>query len=207
MGTTRGNAIIPTPMMRRLFDILVSATALLLTSPILALSSLAIVVESPGSPIYRQRRVGKDGEQFMLVKLRTMVKNAEGIGAGLAVDEDDPRILRSGNLLRRFSIDELPNLINVLKGDMSIIGPRPTVMAQVEKYDDRQRGRLAVKPGITGWAQVNGRASLPWSERIDLDLWYVENRSARVDLKILVRTAKLLVSGDNLYRGDTGGWR
>ncbi|MGB0873243.1 MAG: sugar transferase [Solirubrobacterales bacterium] len=194
-------------MMRRLFDILVSATALLLTSPILALSSLAIVVESPGSPIYRQRRVGKDGEQFMLVKLRTMVKNAEGIGAGLAVDEDDPRILRSGNLLRRFSIDELPNLINVLKGDMSIIGPRPTVMAQVEKYDDRQRGRLAVKPGITGWAQVNGRASLPWSERIDLDLWYVENRSARVDLKILVRTAKLLVSGDNLYRGDTGGWR
>ncbi len=193
--------------MRRLLDILISATALLLTSPILALASVAIVVESPGSPIYRQRRVGKDGEQFMLVKLRTMVKNAESIGAGLAVDEDDPRILRSGNFLRRFSIDELPNLINVLKGDMSIIGPRPTVMAQVEKYDDRQRGRLTVKPGITGWAQVNGRASLPWSERIDLDLWYVENRSARVDLKIMLRTIKLLVSGDNLYRGDTGGWR
>ncbi len=193
--------------MRRLLDILISATALLLTSPILALASVAIVVESPGSPIYRQRRVGKDGEQFMLVKLRTMVKNAESIGAGLAVDEDDPRILRSGNFLRRFSIDELPNLINVLRGDMAIIGPRPTVMAQVEKYDDRQRGRLTVKPGITGWAQVNGRASLPWSERIDLDLWYVDNRSALIDLKIILRTIKLLVSGDNLYRGDTGGWR
>ncbi|MGH2905487.1 MAG: sugar transferase [Solirubrobacterales bacterium] len=193
--------------MRRLFDIAVSATALLLTSPLLLVAVLMIVIESPGSPIFRQRRVGKNGVEFMLIKLRTMVKNAERLGAGLAVDENDPRILRCGNWLRRFSIDELPNLLNVLKGDMSIIGPRPTVLAQVEKYDERQRGRLAVKPGITGWAQVNGRASLPWSERIELDLWYVEHRGLRVDAKILVLTVRLLFSGDGLYRGETGGWR
>jgi lipopolysaccharide/colanic/teichoic acid biosynthesis glycosyltransferase len=193
--------------MRRLFDIAVAATVLLLTSPLLLLAALAIAVESPGSPLYRQRRVGKDAEEFKLIKLRTMVKNAENLGAGLAIDEDDPRILRCGKLLRRLSIDELPNLVNVLLGNMSIIGPRPTVMSQVEKYDERQRGRLDVKPGITGWAQVNGRASLPWSERIELDLWYVQHRSARVDAQIIFRTLKLLVSGDGVYRGDTGGWR
>jgi lipopolysaccharide/colanic/teichoic acid biosynthesis glycosyltransferase len=193
--------------MRRLFDILVSAAALVVTSPVLLIASLAIIAESPGTPIFKQRRVGKDGEEFELIKLRSMVKNAERKGAGLVVEERDPRILKSGELIRRFSIDELPNLINVLKGDMSIIGPRPTVMSQVEKYDDRQRGRLKVKPGITGWAQVNGRASLPWSERIELDLWYVEHRNAKVDAQILARTVKLLVTGDGLYRGETGGWR
>jgi lipopolysaccharide/colanic/teichoic acid biosynthesis glycosyltransferase len=194
-------------MLRRLFDLAVAGLLLLLTGPVLAIAALAIAIESPGSPIYRQRRVGKDGREFDLVKLRTMVPNAERIGAGLAVDENDSRILRVGALLRRFSLDELPNLINVLKGDMSIIGPRPTVNSQVEQYDDRQRGRLSVKPGITGWAQVNGRASLPWSERIELDLWYVEHRSLRVDAAILKRTAKMLVSGEGLYRGETGGWR
>jgi lipopolysaccharide/colanic/teichoic acid biosynthesis glycosyltransferase len=192
---------------RRAFDIAVSAAALVVTSPILIASMIWIFVDSPGSPFYRQRRVGKDGEDFLLIKLRSMVKNAENLGAGLAVDEDDPRILKSGATLRRYSIDELPNLINVLKGEMSIIGPRPTVRAQVDKYDERQLGRLSVKPGITGWAQVNGRASLPWSERIDLDLWYVEHRSARVDATILAKTVKLLFSGADLYRGDTGGWR
>ncbi len=193
--------------MRRAFDIVVSAVALLLTSPLLLAAIVWIVVESPGSPFFRQARVGKDGRDFRLWKLRTMVKNAERIGAGLAVDEDDPRILKSGALLRRFSIDELPNLINVLVGDMSIIGPRPTVRSQVEKYNEHQLRRLEVKPGITGWAQVNGRAALPWSERIDLDVWYVDNRSARLDAKILLKTVKLLFSGDDLYRGDTGGWR
>jgi lipopolysaccharide/colanic/teichoic acid biosynthesis glycosyltransferase len=193
--------------MRRSFDIAVGLVALLIASPLLLVAAIAIAIESPGTPLYRQRRVGKDGAEFELIKLRTMVKNAERLGAGLAVDENDPRILRSGALLRRFSIDELPNLVNVLKGDMSIVGPRPTVMAQVEKYDERQRGRLAVKPGITGWAQVNGRASLPWSERIDLDLWYVEHRGARLDAKILVRTVRMLLTGAGLYRGETGGWR
>jgi lipopolysaccharide/colanic/teichoic acid biosynthesis glycosyltransferase len=193
--------------MRRVFDILVSAVALVLLSPLLLLAMLAIAIESPGSPIFRQSRVGKDGEDFKLVKLRTMVKNAESIGSGLAVDADDPRILRTGALLRRFSIDELPNLVNVLTGQMSVIGPRPTVRAQVDKYDAGQLRRLEVKPGITGWAQVNGRASLPWAERIVLDVWYVDHRSARLDALILARTVKLLLSGDDLYRGASGGWR
>jgi lipopolysaccharide/colanic/teichoic acid biosynthesis glycosyltransferase len=193
--------------MRRLFDIVVSATALLLTSPLLLAAMLWIVIESPGSPIFRQSRVGRGGVDFELFKLRTMVKNAESLGAGLAVDAGDARILKSGALLRRFSIDELPNLVNVLIGQMSIIGPRPTVRAQVEKYDERQLRRLEVKPGITGWAQVNGRASLPWAERIELDVWYVDHRSAKLDATILLRTVKLLFSGDDLYRGETGGWR
>ena len=148
--------------MRRLFDILASAAALLVLSPLLLVAMVLIVLESPGSPIFRQRRVGRGGIDFELIKLRTMVKNAESLGAGLAVDQDDPRILKCGGWLRRFSIDELPNLVNVLVGQMSIIGPRPTVPAQVEQYDDFQLRRLEVKPGLTGWAQVNGRASLPW---------------------------------------------
>lgn len=193
--------------MRRLFDVVVAAVALLLSSPVLLLAILWIFIESPGSPFFRQGRVGLHGTDFKLWKLRTMVKNAERIGAGLAVDEDDPRILRSGALLRRLSIDELPNLINVLSGQMSIIGPRPTVRSQVERYDKHQLRRLEVKPGITGWAQVNGRAALPWSERIELDIWYVDHRSARLDAVIIWRTLRLLVSGDGVYRGEDGGWR
>jgi lipopolysaccharide/colanic/teichoic acid biosynthesis glycosyltransferase len=136
-----------------------------------------------------------------------MVVGAEKIGAGYAVDRGDPRITRTGRLLRRLSIDELPQLWNVVRGDMSVIGPRPTLGYQVERYDERQRRRLEVKPGITGWAQVNGRAALPWSERIDLDVWYVDHRSAKLDAQILVRTVKLLFSGDDVYRGQTGGWK
>ncbi len=130
-----------------------------------------------------------------------------GDGAGLAVDEGDPRITRTGALLRRFSLDELPNLVNVLKGDLSLIGPRPTVRSQVEQYTPRQLGRLAVEPGITGWAQVSGRAALPWHERIELDLWYIEHWSLRLDARILLQTARMLLSGKGLYRGETGGWR
>jgi len=191
---------------RRLFDIVAGALGALLTAPLVALACLVIRLESPGHPLYTQRRVGRDGEPFAIWKLRTMVAGAEFIGAGLAVQEGDERITRVGAFLRRTSLDELPNLWNVVKGDMSIIGPRPTVPVQVQQYTERQRGRLAVKPGITGWAQVNGRASLPWSERIELDLWYAEHRSWRVDLDILRRTVKMLVSGDGLYKGDTGGW-
>jgi lipopolysaccharide/colanic/teichoic acid biosynthesis glycosyltransferase len=136
-----------------------------------------------------------------------MVTGAEHIGAGLAVNEGDPRITRVGAFLRRFSLDELPNLINVLRGDLAIVGPRPTIQAQVDQYTDRQRRRLEVKPGITGWAQVNGRASLPWNERIELDIWYVDNRSFRLDVKILAMTARMLVTGHGLYKGETGGWQ
>jgi lipopolysaccharide/colanic/teichoic acid biosynthesis glycosyltransferase len=192
--------------LRRLFDVLVAGTVLLITAPVVALAIVAIRLESKGHPIYRQRRVGKDAAPFDVLKLRTMVSGAERMGAGLAVDDGDSRITRVGALLRRTSIDELPNLVNVLKGEMSIIGPRPTVPIQVEQYTDRQRGRLALKPGITGWAQVNGRASLPWPERIELDLWYVEHATLRLDVRILWLTARMLVTGHGLYKGETGGW-
>jgi lipopolysaccharide/colanic/teichoic acid biosynthesis glycosyltransferase len=193
-------------LIRRALDILVAGTALLLSSPLLAVAMAAIRIESRGHPIYRQRRIGKDGRPFDVLKLRTMVEGAEHIGAGLRIDADDPRITRVGTLLRRTSLDELPNLVNVLRGDMSLIGPRPTLPHQVEVYDERQRGRLAIRPGITGWAQVNGRASLPWSQRIELDLYYIEHRSLRLDAEILLRTIRLLLRGGGLYKGETGGW-
>jgi lipopolysaccharide/colanic/teichoic acid biosynthesis glycosyltransferase len=186
--------------------VLVAGVALVLASPILLAAVVAIRLESHGSPIYRQRRVGRDGEPFEMLKLRTMVSGAEHIGAGMAVNYGDPRITRVGALLRRFSLDELPNLFNVMRGEMAVVGPRPTIQAQVDQYTDRQRRRLEVKPGITGWAQVNGRASLPWHERIELDIWYVENRSLGLDLRILAKTVRMLVTGHGLYKGETGGW-
>ena len=193
-------------MIRRVLDIVASSTALLLSAPVLALAALAIRLETPGPVIYRQRRIGLHGRSFDALKLRTMVQGAEHIGAGLAVNAEDSRITRVGSLLRRTSVDELPNLVNVLRGEMSLIGPRPTLPLQVEQYTERQRGRLQVKPGITGWAQVNGRASLPWSERIELDLWYIEHRSWRLDLTILARTAAMVLHGAGLYKGHAGGW-
>src|SRR5271170_218729 len=193
-------------MIRRAIDILVSASVLLLASPLLALAVLAVRLESAGHPIYRQRRVGRDGRPFDVIKLRTMVDGAEHLGAGLAVNENDARITRVGALLRRTSLDELPNLLNVLRGEMSLIGPRPTLPVQVEQYTPRQRGRLAVKPGITGWAQVNGRTALPWSERIELDLFYIEHRSPALDLRILRRTVAIVLGGSGLYKGHAGGW-
>ena len=192
--------------LRRLFDVLVAGTVLLVTSPIVALAIVAIRLESKGHPIYRQRRVGSGGREFDVLKLRTMVDGAEHLGAGLAVDAGDARITRVGALLRRTSIDELPNLVNMLRGEMAIVGPRPTLPAQVAQYSERERGRLAIRPGITGWAQVNGRASLPWSQRIELDLWYIEHRCWRLDLRILLRSARMVLGGEGLYKGRTGGW-
>jgi lipopolysaccharide/colanic/teichoic acid biosynthesis glycosyltransferase len=193
--------------MRRAFDIVVASAALVFFSPVLLAGMIAIRLESPGSPIYRQRRVGLNGEEFDVLKLRTMVTGAEHIGAGMAIDEGDTRITRVGGFLRRTSLDEIPNLINVIRGDMAIIGPRPTIPVQVAQYTDRQRGRLAVKPGLTGWAQVNGRAALPWTERIELDLWYIEHRTWRLDIQILLRTARMVLGGHGLYKGGTGGWK
>jgi lipopolysaccharide/colanic/teichoic acid biosynthesis glycosyltransferase len=193
--------------LRRAFDIVVAGAALLFFSPVLVAAMLAIRLESHGSPIYRQRRVGMNGEEFDVLKLRTMVTGAEHLGAGMAIDVGDTRITRVGGFLRRTSLDEIPNLINVLRGDMAIIGPRPTIPVQVAQYTERQRGRLAVKPGLTGWAQVNGRAALPWPERIELDLWYIEHRSWRLDLQILFRTARMVLGGHGLYKGGTGGWK
>jgi lipopolysaccharide/colanic/teichoic acid biosynthesis glycosyltransferase len=194
-------------MARRAFDVIVAATALAGASPLMLAAVLAIRLESRGSAIYRQRRVGRDGRPFDVIKLRTMVTGAEGMGAGLAISEGDTRITRVGRLLRRTSLDEVPNLVNVLRGDMSIIGPRPTVPVQVDRYTERQRGRLAIKPGITGWAQIHGRTELPWDERIELDLWYIEHRSWRLDLRILWRTARMVLGGQGLYRGEAPAWR
>ena len=178
---------------------------LAVASPLLAASAIAIKVEDGGPVFFRQTRVGKDGEDFELLKLRTMVVGAEHKGAGYAVDAGDSRITRVGRILRRTSVDELPQLWNVVRGEMSLIGPRPTLRYQVDTYTERQRKRLDVRPGLTGWAQVHGRATLPWAERIELDVWYVEHRSPRVDLKILLRTPLALFGGT--YRGATGGWR
>ncbi len=197
-----GDAMSP----QRALDLLIAVPAALVTAPIVAALALAIRLESRGHPLYTQTRVGKDGALFSIYKLRTMVHGAEFTGAGLAIQEGDARITRLGNFLRRYSLDELPNLWNVLRGEMSIVGPRPTLSVQVEQYTPRQRGRLAVKPGITGWAQVNGRASLPWPERIELDLWYVEHRSLRLDLKILARTGRMVLGGEGIYKGERGGW-
>ncbi len=193
--------------MSRALDLVVAAVLLALSAPLLAVAAVAIKLESRGPVFYRQLRVGRQEQPFELWKLRTMVRGAETMGDGIYVLEGDARITRVGRLLRRFSLDELPNLINVLAGDLAIVGPRPTVREQVDRYTERQRRRLEVRPGITGWAQVNGRTSLPWPERIELDVWYVEHRSLRLDLDILARTARMLVTGHGLYSEDRRqGW-
>jgi lipopolysaccharide/colanic/teichoic acid biosynthesis glycosyltransferase len=189
----------------RALDVAGASIGLALASPFLAAAAIAIKLDDRGPVLYRQQRVGKDGREFELVKLRTMVVGAERQGAGWAVDHGDPRITRVGSVLRRISLDEVPQLWNVVRGEMSLIGPRPTLAYQVEQYTPRQRRRLDVRPGVTGWAQVQGRASLPWEERIELDVWYVEHRSPWLDLKILARTPLALFGGT--YKGKTGGWR
>jgi lipopolysaccharide/colanic/teichoic acid biosynthesis glycosyltransferase len=185
---------------------LLAGVLLVLTSPVLLGAMIAIRIESAGSPIYRQRRVGKDGAPFDMYKLRTMVADAEFMGDGLAVNRGDPRITRVGAFLRRFSIDELPNLVNIVRGEMAFVGPRPTIQAQVDQYTEHQMRRLEVKPGLTGWAQINGRASLPWDERIELDVWYVDRKAPLLDLKIVLRTIRMLLLGHGIYKGGTGGW-
>ena len=191
--------------MNRALDVAIAGTALLASSPLLAAGALAVKLQDGGPVLYRQTRVGHGGEDFELLKLRTMIVGAEKQGAGFAVDKGDTRITTVGRVLRRLSIDELPQLWNVVRGDMSVIGPRPTLRYQVDAYDENQRHRLDVKPGITGWAQIHGRASLPWAERIELDLWYVRHRDWKTDLLILLRTPLALLGGT--YKGEKGGWR
>jgi lipopolysaccharide/colanic/teichoic acid biosynthesis glycosyltransferase len=192
---------------KRALDLLAVLVLGALSAPVVGLAIVLVRLESPGHPIYRQRRVGRDGVPFELYKLRTMVSGAEKIGLGMAVDAGDDRITRVGARLRRMSIDELPNLLNIARGEMSLVGPRPTLQAQVDRYSERQRRRLDARPGLTGWAQVNGRASLPWAERIELDIWYIEHASLRLDLQIIARSFHMALTGHGLYRGETGGWR
>jgi lipopolysaccharide/colanic/teichoic acid biosynthesis glycosyltransferase len=184
--------------MPRAFDVLVAALALLLLSPVLLIAAIAIKLGSPGPVIYRQRRVRRGGEEFELLKLRTMVRGSDPVGVGTVVERDDPRVTAAGRFLRRTSLDEIPNLVNVLRGEMAIVGPRPTIPAQVDDYTPRQRRRHEVRPGLTGWAQVQGRAGIPWEERIELDVEYVERRGPVLDLRILAKTAGLLVTGKGL---------
>jgi len=191
--------------MQRAVDVALAGGALVLASPILGVAAAVVKLGDGGPVLFRQTRVGKGGKDFELLKLRSMSVGAEHLGAGFAIDRGDSRITRVGRFLRRTSIDELPQLWNVLRGEMSVIGPRPTLRYQVDRYSARQRRRLDVRPGLTGWAQVNGRATLSWDDRIELDVWYVEHRSPLVDLKILLRTPLALFGGT--YRGRSGGWR
>jgi len=184
--------------MPRIFDILISAIALVVLSPFLFVAAIAIKLGSRGPVIYRQRRVGRDGREFEMWKLRTMVAGSDPVGVGTVVSREDPRVTRAGRFLRRSSLDEVPNLVNVLRGEMAIVGPRPTIPAQVDAYTPFQRRRHEVLPGITGWAQVQGRAGIPWEERIELDVWYVDHRSAALDARILARTARLVLTAKGL---------
>jgi lipopolysaccharide/colanic/teichoic acid biosynthesis glycosyltransferase len=184
--------------MTRALDALIAAVALVVLSPFLLVAAIAIKLGSRGPVLYRQLRVGRGGREFEMLKLRTMVEGSDPVGVGTVVTRDDPRVTRAGRFLRRTSLDEVPNLLNVLRGEMAVVGPRPTIPAQVKDYTPHQSRRHEVLPGITGWAQVQGRAGIPWEERIELDVWYVDHRSAALDLRILLKTAWLLITGHGL---------
>jgi lipopolysaccharide/colanic/teichoic acid biosynthesis glycosyltransferase len=184
--------------MPRALDIPIAVLALLVFSPVLAIAAIAIKLGSRGPVLYRQARVGKDGREFEMLKLRTMVQGSDPVGVGTVVTRNDPRVTGAGRFLRRTSLDEIPNLINVLRGEMAIVGPRPTIPAQVIDYTPHQKRRHEVRPGLTGWAQVQGRAGIPWEERIELDVYYVEHRSFRLDVSILAKTIWLLLTGHGL---------
>jgi lipopolysaccharide/colanic/teichoic acid biosynthesis glycosyltransferase len=184
--------------MPRAFDLLIAALALLILSPFLLAAAIAIKLAGRGPVFYRQRRVGLGGREFEMLKLRTMVAGSDPVGVGTVVSRDDPRVTRPGRFLRRASLDEVPNLINVLRGEMAIVGPRPTIPAQVDDYTPRQNRRHEVQPGITGWAQVQGRAGIPWEERIELDVWYVDHRTAALDARILLKTVWLVLTAQGL---------
>lgn len=192
---------------KRAIDIVGGAAGLALAAPILALAACAIKLEDGGPILFRQERLGRGERRFEILKLRTMTVDAEKLRSDGVVEAGDPRITRVGNFLRRTAVDELPQLWHVLRGDMSLVGPRPVPTAHLERYDEHQRRRLEVRPGLTGWAQIHGRASLPWPERIELDIWYLEHASLRLDLRILYLSARMAVTGHGLYRGETGGWR
>jgi len=185
---------------KRVLDVVLSLGGLLLLAVPFAFIALAIKLDSRGPVFFRQERVGKDGRVFRIWKFRTMVVGAVHMGHGYSVIQDDPRITRVGRVLRDCGLDELPQLINVLKGEMSLVGPRPTLSYQIEKYTGFQRQRLQMKPGITGWALIHGRKRLSWKERIEYDVWYINNWTVPLDIKILIKTFKVvLVTREGLY--------
>jgi lipopolysaccharide/colanic/teichoic acid biosynthesis glycosyltransferase len=192
---------------KRAIDIVGAAAGLAVAAPVLALAACAIKLEDGGPVFFRQMRLGRGARRFEIFKLRTMTVDAETVRSDGVVEADDPRITRIGSFLRRTAIDELPQLWHVLTGEMSLVGPRPVPPAHLERYDETQLRRLEVKPGLTGWAQIHGRASLPWPERLALDVHYVDNQSLALDARILARTAGVLLRRDIVYRGEAGGWR
>ena len=191
-------------LFKRTVDISISMLALVLLLPVFLIIAAAIKLSSPGPVFYVQQRAGRFAKAFDMIKFRSMVIGAEKKEAGVFVEDNDPRITRVGRFLRTYSFDELPQLINVLKGEMSLVGPRPTLPYQVERYDECQKRRLDMKPGITGWAQINGRNALTWPEKIDLDLWYIDNWSFWLDIKIIFRTFFVVLHKENLNTGPTG---
>ncbi|GAX89387.1 sugar transferase [Effusibacillus lacus] len=186
-------------LVKEIIDRFAAFILLVCLSGFLLIIGMLIKLTSRGPVFFRQERAGLNGKPFLIYKFRTMLVNAEKMDGGYAAFEQDPRITKLGRFLRKSSLDELPQLINVLRGEMSLIGPRPTLMDQVEKYDNRKRKRLDMKPGITGWAQINGRNSLSWPEKIELDLWYVANWSIWLDLIILLKTIKVVVGSGDIY--------
>ncbi|MEM2929046.1 MAG: sugar transferase [Nitrososphaerota archaeon] len=184
---------------KEVFDKIISFFLLIILSPLLLIISILIKLDSKGPVFFIQERVGKNGKIFKIIKFRTMFVGAEEKTKGIYIDEQNPYITKIGKFLRRWSLDELPELINVLKGDMSLVGPRPTLKYQVEKYNDFQKKRLLFKPGITGWAQINGRNRISWEERIKLDIWYIEHWSLLLDLKILFKTISEIFKKENVF--------
>lgn len=192
---------------KRLLDFLLALIGLLLLWPILLLAMLAVVIEDPGPALFRQKRLGFHGHEFTMLKLRSMRVNAEHTGSGVYSGKDDPRVTKVGRFLRKTSIDELPQLINLLKGDMSLIGPRPPLTYHpwpISQYTDEQRRMFDVRPGITGWAQTHGRKDVEWHKRIELNVWYVDHISFRLDIKIFFLTfLKVFSNADNVNTGET----
>jgi exopolysaccharide biosynthesis polyprenyl glycosylphosphotransferase len=205
----------PQAALKRSFDIILASLALVVFLPLMGMIALAIKLTSRGPALFRQERVTKGGRPFTMYKFRTMAVDPQEAGGAVGDETQpyfklahDPRITRLGRALRPFSLDELPQFWNVLTGSMSLVGPRPHAVSHNEEYRKVIAGymlRHKVRPGITGWAQIHGRARLPWEERIELDVWYVEHRSPWLDLKILARTPLALLAGT--YKGETGGWR
>jgi len=184
-----------------ILDKFFSIILLIFLFPLFLIIGVLIKLDSKGPVFFIQKRVGKDGKIFRAYKLRTMVENAEKFGLGHEIEKNDSRITRVGKYLR-WGIDELPQLINVFRGEMSMVGPRPTLLYQVNQYTKREKQRLKMKPGITGWALINGRNSLSWQEKINLDIWYINHFSLYLDIKILIKTLFVVAEGKNLYENN-----
>lgn len=194
-------------IVKRVLDLILALLALILLSPLMLAAALAVKLSSKGPVIFKQKRLGRDGREFDFYKFRSMVVNAEQTGSGVYSGKDDPRVTKVGRILRASSIDELPQLINILKGDMALIGPRPPLTYHpwpIHQYSEFQRHMFDVRPGITGWAQTHGRKDVEWHHRIELNVWYVEHVSLGLDLRIFFLTFfKVFTNADNANTGET----